>query len=128
MAGGRVLTPRRWRILSFLALHGSATTSDTAVVVGVSRLTVPRDLTWLHAAGLVSRERSAEHWMLSPPGGVSVAMTRWRMPSMVSNSDSCAPGWGRSRRTMSSSMVEEFGPPAEREARFAWRAVRAGEP
>lgn len=54
------MTPRRWRILSFLALHGLATTSDTAVVVGVPRLTAHRDLTALHTAGLVSRERSAE--------------------------------------------------------------------
>jgi hypothetical protein len=60
VAGGRELTPRRWRILSFLALHGVVTTSDTAVVVGASRLTAYRDLTWLHAAGLVSRERAAE--------------------------------------------------------------------
>ncbi|MEU1964130.1 helix-turn-helix domain-containing protein [Micromonospora sediminicola] len=60
MAGGRELTPRRWRILSFLALHGMATTSDVAVVAGVPRLTAHRDLTWLHAVGLVGRERSAE--------------------------------------------------------------------
>ncbi|WP_307856254.1 helix-turn-helix domain-containing protein [Micromonospora sp. C32] len=60
MAGGRELTPRRWRILSFLALHGMATTSDVAVVTGVPRLTAHRDLTWLHAAGLVGREQSAE--------------------------------------------------------------------
>jgi hypothetical protein len=32
--------------------------------------------------------------------GVSVAITWWRMPSMVSNRDSCAPGCGFSRRTM----------------------------
>ncbi|MET8304378.1 hypothetical protein [Micromonospora sp. NPDC005211] len=37
-----------------------ATTSDVAVVAGVPRLTAHRDLTWLHAAGLVGRERSAE--------------------------------------------------------------------
>ncbi|WP_431874536.1 MarR family transcriptional regulator [Micromonospora marina] len=37
-----------------------ATTSDIAVVAGVPRLTAHRDLTWLHAAGLVGRERSAE--------------------------------------------------------------------
>jgi hypothetical protein len=60
VAGGVQLTPRRWRILSFLALHGSATTSDMAVAVGVPRLTAHRDLTWLHAACLVSRERAAE--------------------------------------------------------------------
>ncbi|QLQ39622.2 MarR family transcriptional regulator [Micromonospora robiginosa] len=60
MAGDGELTPRRWRILSFLALHGSATTSDIAVVAGVPRLTAHRDLTWLHIAGLVGRERSAE--------------------------------------------------------------------
>ncbi|MFF0101858.1 MarR family transcriptional regulator [Micromonospora sp. NPDC005257] len=60
MAGGREVTPRRWRILSFLALHGMATTGDVAVVAGVPRLTAHRDLTWLHAAGLVGRERSAE--------------------------------------------------------------------
>jgi DNA-binding MarR family transcriptional regulator len=60
MAGGRELTPRRWRILSFLALHGSATTSDIAVVAGAPRLTAHRDLTWLHTAGLVGRERAAE--------------------------------------------------------------------
>ncbi|WP_406059238.1 replication-relaxation family protein [Micromonospora sp. NBC_00860] len=60
MAGGRELTSRRWRILSFLALHGWATTSDIAVVVGVPRLTAHRDLTWLHNLGLVGRERSAE--------------------------------------------------------------------
>jgi hypothetical protein len=58
--GDRVeLTSRRWRILSFLALLGSATTDDTAVAVGVSRLTAHRDLTWLHGAGLVTRDRSA---------------------------------------------------------------------
>jgi DNA-binding transcriptional ArsR family regulator len=60
VAGGREVTPRRWRILSFLALHGVATTSDIALVVGVPRLTAHRDLTWLYAAGLVGRERSAE--------------------------------------------------------------------
>jgi hypothetical protein len=60
VAGGRELTPRRWRILSFLALHGMATTSDVAVVAGVPRLTAHRDLTWLHTAGLVGRERLAE--------------------------------------------------------------------
>ncbi|MFJ1539438.1 MarR family transcriptional regulator [Micromonospora chalcea] len=60
MAGGRELTPRRWRVLSFLALHGMATTGDVALVVGVPRLTAHRDLTWLHAAGLVGRERAAE--------------------------------------------------------------------
>ncbi|MGA3565776.1 MarR family transcriptional regulator [Melissospora conviva] len=60
MAGGRELSPRRWRILSFLALHGWATTSDIAVVAGVPRLTAHRDLTWLHTVGLVGRERSAE--------------------------------------------------------------------
>ncbi|WBC04237.1 hypothetical protein [Micromonospora sp. WMMA1976] len=60
MAGDRELSPRRWRILSFLALHGWATTSDIAVVAGVPRLTAHRDLTWLHTMGLVGRERSAE--------------------------------------------------------------------
>ncbi|MFF5177764.1 hypothetical protein ACFY2Q_07035 [Micromonospora sp. NPDC000316] len=60
MAGGRELSPRRWRILSFLALHGWATTSDIAVAAGVPRLTAHRDLTWLHTMGLVGRERSAE--------------------------------------------------------------------
>ncbi|MFF0876460.1 MarR family transcriptional regulator [Micromonospora aurantiaca (nom. illeg.)] len=60
VAGRRELSPRRWRILSFLALHGWATTSDIAVVAGVPRLTAHRDLTWLHSVGLVSRERSAE--------------------------------------------------------------------
>ncbi|MFF5224366.1 hypothetical protein ACFY21_24670 [Micromonospora sp. NPDC000212] len=43
-----------------MALHGSAITRDIAVVAGVPRLTAHRDLTWLHAAGLVGRERSAE--------------------------------------------------------------------
>jgi DNA-binding MarR family transcriptional regulator len=56
----RWLTPRRWRILSFLALHGCETTMDVAVVAGISRLTAHRDLTWLHGAGLVSRWRSDE--------------------------------------------------------------------
>ncbi|WP_236648730.1 MULTISPECIES: hypothetical protein [Micromonospora] len=37
-----------------------ATTIDIAVVVGEPRLTAHRDLTWLHAAGLVDRERAAE--------------------------------------------------------------------
>ncbi|MFB9234064.1 hypothetical protein ACFFWC_00710 [Plantactinospora siamensis] len=60
MTGGVALTPRRWRILSFLALHGSSTTSDIAVVVGVPRLTAQRDLTWLYSSGLVGRGRSAE--------------------------------------------------------------------
>ncbi len=32
--------------------------------------------------------------------GVSVMKTWWRMPSTVSNRLSCAPGWGRSRRTI----------------------------
>jgi hypothetical protein len=36
----------------------------------------------------------------SAPGGVSVAMTWCRQPSMVSNRASWAPGCGRSRRTV----------------------------
>ncbi|WP_435153356.1 DeoR family transcriptional regulator [Micromonospora aurantiaca (nom. illeg.)] len=56
----RRLSPRRWRILSYLAQHGSATTLDVALVCGVSRLTAHRDLVWLHEAGLVRRERSPE--------------------------------------------------------------------
>lgn len=59
-ATSRRLTPRRWRILSFLALHGSATTMDVALVAGISRLTAHRDLAWLHGAGLVSRWHSDE--------------------------------------------------------------------
>ncbi|WP_406107553.1 DeoR family transcriptional regulator [Micromonospora globbae] len=56
----RRLSPRRWRILSFLTQHGSASTLDVALVCDVSRLTAHRDLTWLHEAGLVRRERSDE--------------------------------------------------------------------
>ncbi|MFG1650950.1 DeoR family transcriptional regulator [Micromonospora sp. NPDC049275] len=58
-ATGR-LSPRRWRILSYLAQHGAATTLDVALVCGVSRLTAHRDLVGLHEAGLVRRDRSAE--------------------------------------------------------------------
>ncbi|MET7708444.1 DeoR family transcriptional regulator [Micromonospora sp. NPDC005413] len=53
-------SPRRWRILSYLAQHGSASTLDVALVCAVSRLTAHRDLVWLHEAGLVRRERSGE--------------------------------------------------------------------
>ncbi|MFI7487858.1 DeoR family transcriptional regulator [Micromonospora echinaurantiaca] len=56
----RRLSPRRWRILSFLAQHGSASTLDVALVCDVSRLTAHRDLVWLHEAALVHRERSDE--------------------------------------------------------------------
>ncbi|MER7457635.1 DeoR family transcriptional regulator [Micromonospora sp. NPDC126480] len=56
----RRLLPRRWRILSFLAQDGSASTLDVALVCDVSRLTAHRDLAWLHDAGLVRRDRSAE--------------------------------------------------------------------
>ncbi len=56
----RRLSPRRWRILSFLAQHGSASTLDVALICDVSRLTAHRDLVWLHEAGLVRREREAE--------------------------------------------------------------------
>lgn len=56
----RRLSPRRWRILSYLAQHGSASTLDVALVCAVSRLTAHRDLVWLHESGLVRRERSAE--------------------------------------------------------------------
>ncbi|WBB70607.1 DeoR family transcriptional regulator [Micromonospora sp. WMMD812] len=56
----RRLSPRRWRILSYLAQHGSASTLDVALVGAVSRLTAHRDLVWLHEAGLVRRERSPE--------------------------------------------------------------------
>ncbi|MGN9890427.1 DeoR family transcriptional regulator [Micromonospora sp. L31] len=54
------LSPRRWRILSFLAQHALASTMDLALVCDVSRLTAHRDLVWLHEAGLVSRQRSEE--------------------------------------------------------------------
>ncbi|WP_238424441.1 DeoR family transcriptional regulator [Micromonospora parastrephiae] len=47
----RLLSPRRWRILSYLAQHGSASTLDVALVCAVSRLTAHRDLVWLHEAG-----------------------------------------------------------------------------
>ncbi|MFI7576297.1 DeoR family transcriptional regulator [Micromonospora sp. NPDC049497] len=56
----RRLSPRRWRILSYLAQHGSASTLDVALVCAVSRLTAHRDLVGLHEAGLVRRERSPE--------------------------------------------------------------------
>ncbi|MFE9189003.1 DeoR family transcriptional regulator [Micromonospora sp. NPDC007208] len=56
----RRLSPRRWRILSYLAQHGSASTLDVALVCAVSRLTAHRDLVWLYESGLVRRERSAE--------------------------------------------------------------------
>jgi DNA-binding MarR family transcriptional regulator len=56
----RRLPPRRWRILSFLALHGGATVQDVALVLGVTRLTAQRDLAWLYQAGLVDRWRSNE--------------------------------------------------------------------
>lgn len=59
-AAMRRLSPRRWRILSFLAQHGLASTLDVALVCDVSRLTAHRDLAWLHDAGLVRRERSEE--------------------------------------------------------------------
>jgi DNA-binding MarR family transcriptional regulator len=56
----RRLSPRRWRILSLLALHGGATVRDVALVLGVARLTAQRDLAWLYQAGLVDRWRSNE--------------------------------------------------------------------
>ncbi|WP_328424215.1 DeoR family transcriptional regulator [Micromonospora sp. NBC_00389] len=56
----RRLSPRRWRVLSFLAQHGLASTLDVALVCAVSRLTAHRDLVWLREAGLVRRGRSAE--------------------------------------------------------------------
>lgn len=56
----RRLSPRRWRVMSYLAQHGSASTLDVALVCAVSRLTAHRDLVWLHEAGLVRRERSPE--------------------------------------------------------------------
>ncbi|MEU4642429.1 MarR family transcriptional regulator [Micromonospora sp. NPDC023814] len=56
----RRLSPRRWRILSYLAQHGAASTLDVALVCAVSRLTAHRELVWLHEAGLVRRERSPE--------------------------------------------------------------------
>jgi DNA-binding transcriptional ArsR family regulator len=55
----RRLPPRRWRILSFVALHG-VTVLDVAVVLGVARLTAQRDLAWLYQARLVDRWRSNE--------------------------------------------------------------------
>ncbi|MFD6661321.1 DeoR family transcriptional regulator [Micromonospora chalcea] len=58
--GATRLSSRRWRTLSYLAQHGSASTLDVALVCAVSRLTAHRDLVWLHEAGLVRRERSAE--------------------------------------------------------------------
>ncbi|MFG1952091.1 DeoR family transcriptional regulator [Micromonospora sp. NPDC048830] len=59
-AAVRRLPPRRWRILSFLAQHGSTSTLDVALVCDVSRLTAHRDLAWLYEAGLVRRRRSEE--------------------------------------------------------------------
>ncbi|MEU8159518.1 replication-relaxation family protein [Micromonospora parva] len=56
----RRLSPRRWRILSYLAQHGSASTMDVALVCAASRLTAHRDLVWLHESGLVNRERLPE--------------------------------------------------------------------
>ncbi|MEU4641050.1 DeoR family transcriptional regulator [Micromonospora sp. NPDC023814] len=67
----RRLSPRRWRVLSFLAQHGSAATLDVALVCDVSRLTAHRDLVWLHEAGLVRRERSEED--RTRPDGVGAA-------------------------------------------------------
>ncbi|MFI7203402.1 DeoR family transcriptional regulator [Micromonospora aurantiaca (nom. illeg.)] len=73
----RRLSPRRWRILSYLAQHGSASTLDVALVCAVSRLTAHRDLVWLHEAGLVRRERSPEDrthtwWYGVTPEGTEV--------------------------------------------------------
>ncbi|MDM4778736.1 MULTISPECIES: DeoR family transcriptional regulator [unclassified Micromonospora] len=73
----RRLSPRRWRILSYLAQHGSATTLDVALVCRVARLTAHRDLVWLHEAGLVRRDRSAEDrthtwWYEVTPEGTDV--------------------------------------------------------
>ncbi|WP_246835346.1 DeoR family transcriptional regulator [Micromonospora sp. MH33] len=56
----RRLSLRRWRVLSHLAQLGSASTLDVALVCAVSPLTAHRDLVWLHEAGLVRRDRSAE--------------------------------------------------------------------
>jgi DNA-binding MarR family transcriptional regulator len=53
-------SPRRWRILSLLALHGGVTVLDVALVLDVARLTAQRDLAWLYQAGLVDRWRSTE--------------------------------------------------------------------
>ncbi|MFJ1543337.1 DeoR family transcriptional regulator [Micromonospora chalcea] len=65
--GATRLSSRRWRTLSYLAQHGSASTLDVALVCAVSRLTAHRDLVWLHEAGLVRRERSvARSATLSP--------------------------------------------------------------
>ena len=47
-----------------------------------------------------ARWRASRYWIDPLPGGVSVAMTWWRQPSMVSNKVSWAPGCGRSRRAM----------------------------
>ncbi|WP_422734139.1 DeoR family transcriptional regulator [Micromonospora sp. WMMD558] len=73
----RRLSPRRWRILSYLAQHGSASTLDVALVCAVSRLTGHRDLVWLHETGLVRRERSPEDrthtwWYGVTPEGTEV--------------------------------------------------------
>ncbi|MFJ8202723.1 DeoR family transcriptional regulator [Micromonospora chalcea] len=75
-ATGR-LSARRWRILSYLAQHGSAATLDVSLVCEVSRLTAHRDLVWLHEAGLVRRECSPEDrthswWYGVTPEGTEV--------------------------------------------------------
>jgi DNA-binding MarR family transcriptional regulator len=56
----RRLSPRRWRLLSFIALHDGVTVLDVALILGVTRLTAQRDLAWLYQAGLVDRWRSTE--------------------------------------------------------------------
>ena len=63
----RRLTPRRWRILFFLALESYSRVDDMALVVGVSRVTAHRDLAWLHNAGLVTRWHERED--KKPTGG-----------------------------------------------------------
>ncbi|MFF4937295.1 MarR family transcriptional regulator [Micromonospora sp. NPDC000729] len=73
----RRLSPRRWRILSYLAQHGSATTLDVALICGVPRLTAHRELVGLHEAGLVRRDRSPEDrthtwWYEVTPEGTDV--------------------------------------------------------
>jgi hypothetical protein len=54
------VSPRRRRILAFLAFHGVGRTAEVGLVAGVTRLTAHRDLTWLHRAGLVERLRSEQ--------------------------------------------------------------------
>jgi DNA-binding MarR family transcriptional regulator len=59
-SAGHRLSPRRWKALSFLAVHGNMTVMLLADQTGVSRVTAHRDLAALYAAGLVERHCSVE--------------------------------------------------------------------